>query len=527
VADEETRRRRGRRRGGSSGAGQSQQPPVQSEQPTETPAAEAPPEPTSEAPASSGGGKRFGLFGGGNGEKQSQKSAEKPVSGASGAAVPPMEFWRRGAARSAKPSAAPHKQLGLWQRITGMHFPAWMPVVGIIFVVFAILGGLFYFRSAAGAPRIGTDHWHARYTFTACGQRQPNAPFWNAGVHTHADGIIHIHPHQTFEEGSGARLVKWFEYGGGQLTNDKIRMPGSADEYENGDTCPDGSEGEVQVFVTGSSGVEERLNDVDRYIPQDGDSVRIVFGPEETEPVRAEDRTIIDPAQATRDSDIVVTDDPSNPEGTTRFDPNRLQVNAGEVVKFTIRNTGSISHGFRIRGPDGEYGTSDDFVVTPDGEDPETTAGILQPGAQGTVIVRLGTSGEVEFRDETLQTVTGTIVVGQAPEVTASPTPVPAEAVDFETAVVMKDNVYEPAQVTLPVGKKFRINLTNEGPAFAHNMRIAGPDGEFETDDDLASEPRDQRVGAAGELVGQIDTPGTYNVRCDFHPEQTGTVTVQ
>ncbi len=441
-----------------------------------------------------------------------------------------MEFWRRGTARSARPSAVPHKKIGIWQRITGLHFPPWVPVVGIILVVFGILGILFYTRSATGAPRIGSDHWHARYEFELCGKRQPNAPFWEAGVHTHGDGIIHIHPFQTYEEGAGARLIKWFEYGGGKLTNNSIRMPGTPNDdennWENGDLCPDGTAGKLQVFVTpASTGVEKKLDDVTRYIPQDGDRIRIIFGPEVSEPVQEDDRTIVDPAQATRTIQMSVTDDGTEP--TTRFDPNRIQVNAGETVKLELTNTGTISHGFRVSGADKEYVTSDDFVVTPDGEEPATTAGILQPGAKGTAIIKLDTPGvEIEFRDDTLQDKTGIIVVGQAPEASPTPTPEAQEQVDFETSVKLKDNFFDPASVTVPAGKRFRIALTNEGPTFAHNLRIAGPDGEFETADDLLSDPSAQRVGTPGELVGQIDTPGTYAVRCDFHAEQTGTIVV-
>ena len=128
---------------------------------------------------------------------------------------------------------------------------------------------------ASAGPRIG-DHWHATYEYVVCGEEQPPAPTWSgSGVHTHEDGIIHIHPLARSEEGAGARLVKWFEYGGGLLDEDEVRLPGSAVTYENGDECPDGTIGTVQVFVDG-----ERLTDYGRYIPQHGDSIEIVFGPE-------------------------------------------------------------------------------------------------------------------------------------------------------------------------------------------------------------------------------------------------------
>ncbi len=127
-----------------------------------------------------------------------------------------------------------------------------------------------------GDAPTGADHWHAAYEYIVCGEVQPPAPTWaNSGVHTHGDGIIHIHPFQQSEEGAGARLVKWFEYGGGLLDGDEVRLPGSSHTYANGDECPDGTIGMVQVFVNG-----EREMDYERYIPADGDRIEIVFGPE-------------------------------------------------------------------------------------------------------------------------------------------------------------------------------------------------------------------------------------------------------
>lgn len=127
--------------------------------------------------------------------------------------------------------------------------------------------------TAVPGPFIGRDHWHAAYRVFICGQRQPNFPTWESGVHTHADGIIHIHPFIPSEEKEGARLTKWFEYGGGLLTLSEMEMPGTDQVYRNGDRCPDGGEGVLQVFVNG-----ERLDDWSDYIPQDGDRISIEFG---------------------------------------------------------------------------------------------------------------------------------------------------------------------------------------------------------------------------------------------------------
>ena len=137
-------------------------------------------------------------------------------------------------------------------------------------VAVTVIGG----PDPAGDPGIGT-HWHATYQVWICGERQPSFPTWESGVHTHADGIIHIHPFQALEEGDGSRLVKFFEYGGGELTQTEMQLPGSGLRARNGDECPDGSQGVLGVSVNG-----EALEDWMEYIPADGDRIVITFGTE-------------------------------------------------------------------------------------------------------------------------------------------------------------------------------------------------------------------------------------------------------
>jgi len=92
--------------------------------------------------------------------------------------------------------------------------------------------------------------------------------------------------------------------------------------------------------------------------------------------------------------------------------------------------------------------------------------------------------------------------------------------------ISMAENFFEPNELMVPVGQEFRLNLINDGE-FVHSMRIAGPDGQYDTEDDLASKQTAIKAGETGELVGQIDEPGTYIFQCDFHPEETGTITVR
>jgi plastocyanin len=611
------KRRRGRKRG------RGQQPPHSDRPDDELSASEDEEEPEDDQTVgpeeeSEGSGRRFGLpFGGKKDEEAEEeeraKKRERERARAGAAQASPMDFWRRGQARPYREAADRQQQMGLWKRVTGLYFPPWVPVVGIIVIVFGILGLLFFLRSSTGAPRIGQDHWHATYEYIVCGVKQPNFPTWNAGVHTHADGYIHIHPYTSSEEGSGARLVRWFEYGGGELSSDTVKAPGSRDEYKNGDQCPDGEEGFVQVFVNG-----QKLDDFSKYLPQDGDSVQIVFGPEREEAVTT--GNAIPESEATRELTLELSD---GGVGTTdaTITPGELDMETGEAVKINVTNTGTLSQGLRVSGPDAEFNTSDDFLlesVEPGGEgflvvrfndpgeyqyrsanfadrglgtitvtgDPvqpiamtvtdngpstatfepssinvvvgkavrlvltnegELTHGITIPGADGTFgteddvstepgIIEPGETGVLSFvPDEAgeitfvdVQDVQGTIVVSEeGAEPDGSPTPAPGdeEPVDVELDLGATNEGFDPAELRVEAGARFRITLT-ANDAFIHNVRIAGPDGEYNTDDDLTTDD-DAEDGGTATLTGEIDEAGTYEFRDDFHPELTGTLIVE
>ena len=141
-----------------------------------------------------------------------------------------------------------------------------------------ILGGMFtlvammvFARETRPGPHIG-DHWHASYEIWVCGERQPDLPQFEGGIHTHGEGLLHLHPHIASEEGRGAALGKFFEYGGYTLTDDSLAVPDVA--VQNGDSCEDGSPGQLRVFLNG-----EPLDDFVGYIPKDGDEIRIEFAP--------------------------------------------------------------------------------------------------------------------------------------------------------------------------------------------------------------------------------------------------------
>jgi plastocyanin len=80
----------------------------------------------------------------------------------------------------------------------------------------------------------------------------------------------------------------------------------------------------------------------------------------------------------------------------------------------------------------------------------------------------------------------------------------------------------------MPLGESVTIRVTNSDQQ-AHNLRFAGLDGTYDTEDDAVVSPDPiPSDGGASELVYAPALAGTYTFRCDFHPgTMGGTMTVE
>ena len=96
-------------------------------------------------------------------------------------------------------------------------------ILGVALVVFARAN-----REPAAAPRVGNDHWHSAYGVYDCGRWLP--AFTSAadpdGIHSHQDGVIHIHPWNSSAAGDRADLDVFFESMGVRVSDDEISGPG-------------------------------------------------------------------------------------------------------------------------------------------------------------------------------------------------------------------------------------------------------------------------------------------------------------
>ena len=131
-------------------------------------------------------------------------------------------------------------------------------VFGVVIAVLVVAGviAIVNSRGGDGGPAVG-DHWHAALGVDICGEFLPNTP--------------------SFEEeaGGNATLGRFFEYGGGLVTEERIVAWHDTD-VANGQSCPDGRVATVRWSVNG----EEQSGNPGDYVPEDGDVITIAFLPE-------------------------------------------------------------------------------------------------------------------------------------------------------------------------------------------------------------------------------------------------------
>lgn len=166
--------------------------------------------------------------------------------------------------------------------------------------------------SGALSPRVPNaatnqpgDHWHTYLGINICGEwipvpQQFEKPSYdpqsvpNVGIHTHGDGLIHVHPFVESETGDNATLGLFLRYLGWTISDDTIDYSrGYAGEgpasdptrrvWRNGETCTfgdfEGQRGEVVWSIDG----EIQSGNPSAYKLQEGATIAIGFLPDASE----------------------------------------------------------------------------------------------------------------------------------------------------------------------------------------------------------------------------------------------------
>src|SRR4051812_26487846 len=154
-------------------------------------------------------------------------------------------------------------------------------VVGVLLIVLS-RGG----TADVVAPKLG-DHWHAAYGIYDCDHFiAPLTDVGNdsgpggTGLHTHGDGLMHMHPFGTKYTGHGANLGNWGIITGLKLTDTSIEAAGI--KAKNGDPC--GSKKGTLKLKVWDSPTDKKghliAKDYAKYAPQEFTMWVLAFVPE-------------------------------------------------------------------------------------------------------------------------------------------------------------------------------------------------------------------------------------------------------
>ncbi len=96
--------------------------------------------------------------------------------------------------------------------------------IGIVLVVFARTT-----RDVSAQEPTLSDHWHSAYGVYNCTIEDFEDPFMGQldplGIHSHQDGLIHIHPFSSSVTGDGAKMEAFFDSMEAELEDDILTMP--------------------------------------------------------------------------------------------------------------------------------------------------------------------------------------------------------------------------------------------------------------------------------------------------------------
>ena len=131
-------------------------------------------------------------------------------------------------------------------------------ILGVIFIVIARNERID--NADNSPPRVNTDHFHSAYAIDICGESlvlANDSVNDRTGIHTHGDGLIHIHPFLSTVAGRNATLGAFFAESDGLLTDTELQIPGRT-VVEGVDTC-NGEPGELVVLKWVSVSAEDPL----------------------------------------------------------------------------------------------------------------------------------------------------------------------------------------------------------------------------------------------------------------------------
>lgn len=155
-----------------------------------------------------------------------------------------------------------------------------MAMLGIIILGSALVAFSWQARDAAALSPTFGDHWHLPYGIYDCTIGDFQDPLIDpqgnhAGIHTHSDSVIHLHPQSSEATGSGATMDTFLLGTTAQLDGDDAMTFADREQLAEGVQC-DGEDAVLQIArfdaVTGEfvEAITEDLGDFRFTADQEG-----------------------------------------------------------------------------------------------------------------------------------------------------------------------------------------------------------------------------------------------------------------
>ncbi|MFT7473460.1 MAG: hypothetical protein ACI81L_000375 [Verrucomicrobiales bacterium] len=142
-------------------------------------------------------------------------------------------------AKAAKAGATPSASVGREQRSLG--FP--MAMVGVFIAGIALVSFAWQARDVEALSPSFDDHWHLAYGIYDCREEGflanlEDPQVANSGIHTHGDGVIHLHPFSSTATGNNAQIERFLEATRAQFDGDTaLTFTNRAALTEDGAVC--------------------------------------------------------------------------------------------------------------------------------------------------------------------------------------------------------------------------------------------------------------------------------------------------
>jgi len=173
----------------------------------------------------------------------------------------------------------------------GLLFPGLLTVIvllGVSLVVFA--RNERNSEDTGGVPQLG-DHIHQALAINVCGEFKTDMPEFESpiGIHTHGDGVLHIHPFSQLGVGANATVERYFEDaredGGLDVSLNDTKLTYLDEAFEEGKTKCEGVDDPVLRMAYWPNVQDEAsLPEVttgdftDRRLTENGAGITIYYG---------------------------------------------------------------------------------------------------------------------------------------------------------------------------------------------------------------------------------------------------------